>query len=256
MSPGSSHSCLPHSATHTHVGYLSPTAPMPGGKRLRQTRLLWAWLLLGFVAGLPALDRPLRAEAPAPAIAKPADPGIAALRRYRDSGKYAQDVAQAAELARVRLREKLRDLPAGARPVIVSDIDETVLASWTSVTDEDFIWQPERFDRRARSGMQGLAPMVALYRQAREMGVAIIFVTARSDTLAEATAQNLATVGLGDYARLILKPAGAPDDFKAEERRKIRESGYTVLLYLGDQPGDLSGKAEDDILIPNPFYTL
>lgn len=192
------------------------------------------------------------------ALALPAgtDPGAQALRRYHQSGRYAQGVAQAAELALVRLKEKMLHLPAGARPAIVSDIDETVLSSWPSIHASGFTWQPERFDRLAHEGMQALAPMVALYRQVREMGVEIFYVTARGEDLAAATARNLAAEGLGDYTALILKPAGAPHDFKAAERLKIREAGYTILLHLGDQLGDLSGNPEDDILLPNPFYTL
>ena len=46
-------------------------------------------------------------------------------------------------------------------------------------------------------------------------------------------------------------------DFKAPERRRIAENGYTILLTIGDQQSDLDGGyAEKTFKLPNPVYTL
>jgi hypothetical protein len=46
-------------------------------------------------------------------------------------------------------------------------------------------------------------------------------------------------------------------DFKAPERRKISEQGYTIVLSLGDQDSDLEGGyAERTFKLPNPVYFL
>ena len=46
-------------------------------------------------------------------------------------------------------------------------------------------------------------------------------------------------------------------DFKAPERRKIAERGYTIVLSLGDQESDLKGGyAERTFKLPNPVYYL
>jgi hypothetical protein len=46
-------------------------------------------------------------------------------------------------------------------------------------------------------------------------------------------------------------------DFKAPERRKIKERGYTIVLSLGDQESDLKGGyAERTFKLPNPVYYL
>jgi acid phosphatase len=60
---------------------------------------------------------------------------------------------------------------------------------------------------------------------------------------------------------LILLPDGAhfvsAVDFKAPERRKIKERGYTIVLSLGDQESDLKGGyAERTFKLPNPVYYL
>ena len=46
-------------------------------------------------------------------------------------------------------------------------------------------------------------------------------------------------------------------DFKAPERRKIAEQGYSILLSMGDQASDLEGGfAERTFKLPNPVYYL
>ena len=45
--------------------------------------------------------------------------------------------------------------------------------------------------------------------------------------------------------------------FKAAERKKITERGYTIILNMGDQQSDLAGGfAEKTFKLPNPGYLL
>ncbi len=64
-----------------------------------------------------------------------------------------------------------------------------------------------------------------------------------------------------EWERVILLPEGgsfkSAADFKAPERRKLTEEGYTILLSIGDQQSDLSGGyAERTFKLPNPVYFL
>jgi hypothetical protein len=46
-------------------------------------------------------------------------------------------------------------------------------------------------------------------------------------------------------------------DFKAPERRRLTEQGYTILISIGDQQSDLDGGfAERTFKLPNPVYFL
>ena len=46
-------------------------------------------------------------------------------------------------------------------------------------------------------------------------------------------------------------------DFKALERRKLTEEGFTILVSIGDQQSDLAGGyAERTFKLPNPVYFL
>ena len=105
-----------------------------------------------------------------------------------------------------------------------------------------------------------LAPTLGLVRRARELGVAVFFITGRPRDLRPATERNLRTQGYV-WQRVILLPPGAhfasAVDFKAPERRKIAELGYTILLTMGDQQSDLDGGyAEKTFKLPNPVYFL
>ena len=107
---------------------------------------------------------------------------------------------------------------------------------------------------------RALAPTVALVRRARELGVAVFFVTGRPPELREATERNLREQGY-EWDGVVLQPAGASFasavDFKAPERKRIAERGYTILLSMGDQQSDLDGGyAERTFKLPNPVYFL
>jgi acid phosphatase len=100
-----------------------------------------------------------------------------------------------------------------------------------------------------------------VYNTAKDRGVAIFFITGRSETQREATERNLADVGYTGYARLIMEPIGAhyfsAADFKAPQRQAIEQEGYTIVANMGDQPSDLDGGfAERTFLLPNPFYRI
>jgi acid phosphatase len=80
------------------------------------------------------------------------------------------------------------------------------------------------------------------------------------ENLREATDRNLRQAGYRP-AGLILEPDNArfasAADFKAPERRKLIDQGYTVLLSMGDQQSDLDGGyTEKTFKLPNPVYFL
>jgi acid phosphatase len=105
-----------------------------------------------------------------------------------------------------------------------------------------------------------LAPTLALARRARELHVAVFFISGRPPNLRDATERNLAAQGY-QWDRVILLPEGtsfaSAVDFKAPERRKLSEEGFTILLSMGDQDNDLKGGyAQKTFKLPNPVYFL
>lgn len=189
---------------------------------------------------------------------------------YHDGGAYLRDLAevdaQAADWLALRA-------PHVSRPALVLDIDETSLSNWTEIKANGFghfdggacdalprgpcgfeAW--ERLERAP-----ALAPTLALYRRARQLGIAVFFVTGRHADAAGDTATNLRQAGFADWDGLFLEPRGSrfasAADFKAPVRAAIERQGYTILASVGDQRSDLDGgHAERGYLLPNPFYFI
>ncbi len=228
--------------------------------------LLAAVLCLAACAAEPAI-------APSPADwTQPANLGQGALRAlaYHDSGAYLHDLAEvdaeAADWLAVRA-------PHVSRPALVLDIDETSLSNWAEIKANGFGHfndgtcdalprGPCGFDAWARlERAPALPPTLALYRRARQLGIAVFFVTGRHADMTNATAANLRQVGYRDWDGLLLEPQGShfasAADFKAPTRAAIEKQGYTILASVGDQRSDLDGgHAERGFLLPNPFYFI
>ena len=116
-------------------------------------------------------------------------------------------------------------------PAVVFDADETLLLNHE---DDD-------------SGM--FAPnggVVALYNQARDLGIPAYVVTARrkSPWAASYLRRQLSRIGVDDVERVYMVNRAYDDDesasrFKMDARRRIRDHhGHRILLNVGDQVSD------------------
>jgi acid phosphatase len=185
---------------------------------------------------------------------------------YVDSGRYDREVAKIVAAARLWLDRRSR---TAVKPAIVLDIDETALSdwpalrinSWTRINDGPCDLKKGPCGIRAWQAMaqsQAIAPTLALARRARELGVEVFFITGRPERLREPTERNLREQGF-EWKAVVFRTENdglaTVVDFKAPERRKITEQGYTIILNLGDQESDLKGGyAERTFKLPNPVY--
>jgi predicted secreted acid phosphatase len=209
-----------------------------------------------------------------PTTARPVEspPSLVEAKRqvsaYVDSGRYQADVAAVAEQARAYLTSRAS---GGGKLAIVADVDETALSNLPSLRANDygFILAGPCDLPRGPCGLGSwilkaqaapLTPLLALTRLARERGVAVFFLTGRPERLRAATEANLRAAGY-EWTGVILKPddlaAPTAAEFKAPERRKLQEQGYTIIVNIGDQTSDLEGGfAERTYKLPNPFYFI
>ena len=199
-------------------------------------------------------------------------PNLAEAKRqvseYVDSGRYEADIAAVAEQARTFLEARA---PRGGKLAIVVDIDETALSNLPSIRANDYgfiIAGPCDLPRGpcglftwiGMARAEPIKPVLALVRLARERGVAVFFLTGRPERLRGATEANLRAAGY-EWTGLLLKPddltTKSAADFKAPERKKLQDQGYTVIVNIGDQMSDLDGGlAERSYKLPNPFYFI
>src|SRR5215471_1629734 len=187
---------------------------------------------------------------------------------YIRSGHYDSDVAEITAAASAWLEKRARTV---VRPAAVFDIDETSLSNWPAyrvngwgrVTAGPCDLEAGPCGLRAwqqTAQSKAIPSTLALARRARTLGVAVFFISGRPPSLQESTERNLRAEGY-EWERVILLPEGASfksaADFKAPERRKLTEQGYTILFTIGDQQSDLAGGyAERTFKLPNPVYFL
>jgi predicted secreted acid phosphatase len=217
----------------------------------------------------------VRASAAAQSAAQPAPPrppNLFDVQRqigdYIASGRYDADAAAVVADARAWLESRAK---AAAKPAIVLDIDETSLSNWPAyringwarIVNGPCDLQQGPCGLRAYQALgqsKAIAPTLDLAKRARELGVAVFFITGRPFNLQEATERNLREQGY-EWTRVILQAEGSKFasavDFKVPERRKLTEQGYTIVLSMGDQESDLTGGyAERTFKLPNPVYFI
>ncbi len=198
------------------------------------------------------------------------------LIQYETSDQYDRDIAKVIAEAKAYLSEQRS---RKGKRAIVLDIDETSPSNWPEMQPNDFGVFPNGACTLAKDGSvlapcgliawiglgrdMAIAPTLALYSQARREGMRIFFITGRHESQRAITTTNLRNAGYtgwtdddlkmeSDNARL---PSAAY--FKSAERKKISESGYIIVLNVGDQESDLAGGfAEQTIKLPNPFYFI
>ena len=204
-----------------------------------------------------------------------------------DSGCYWADLDAQYKRAEAELAKEIAaKKPGGGVPsqlagrgaeklAIVMDIDETTLTNYCEMLREDFGYIAALFSGWETSPDAAMAIPGALrvFNEARAAGIAVFFITgrpgvrdnsARRENADEtgATAKNLATAGFHGWEGLTLRNGSertmATIEFKSEERRRIVQKGYRILMSLGDQWSDLLGDPQADVSIklPNPFYFI
>lgn len=161
---------------------------------------------------------------------------------------YAQTAAeykalcyQAYELAEMRVRENLNR--GVDRPAVVLDLDETVLdnspyTAWQVESGNPYT--PETWSEWVASAEAEAVPGAVEFLQwADSMGVDLFYVSNRSIEGLTPTMQNLRDLGVPqvDSSRVLLKTDTSD---KTERRKKVDETGATVVLYIGDNLGDYS----------------
>ncbi|MEW1634938.1 HAD family acid phosphatase [Streptomyces sp. NPDC093801] len=188
-----------------------------------------------------AVAAPASAPAPAPAAVTASAPGGNAAILGIDYATWQRDVAAVVDAARPAIEQRIAASPAGEKPAIVLDIDNSSLE-----TDFHWFWTfPTPAIEKVR----------ALTQYANERGVAIFFVTARPGIVYSLTERNLKAVGYpvtGLYVRDLPALFSQVSAYKTAKRAEIEARGYTIIANIGNNESDLvGGHAERTVKLPD-----
>jgi len=240
------------------------------------------------VAGKPAASggragaRPSVAAVGATAEAAAADPSVLVaaepmenfgVARYRledyaecvgTGGCYWADVDAQTKRAEVALDGLVARRKAGERLALVLDIDETSLSNYCEMRREDYGFLATMFNAWEVSSDADMAlpGTLRLFNRARAAGVEVFFITGRAGEQRAATAKNLEAAGYKGWKGLSLREGRQKTmptvEYKSEERKRIVDAGYRIVMSVGDQWSDLNGepRAEISVKLPNPFYYI
>ncbi|MCX5196675.1 hydrolase [Streptomyces sp. NBC_00249] len=218
---------------------------MRSTRRTRTTRTAAATVAAAaaVMALLPAgaaAAAPVAPAASAPAVSASA-PGGNAVFLGIDYATWQRDVADVVDAVRPAIEQRIAASPAGEKPAIVLDIDNTSLE-----TDFHWFWT---------SPTPAIAKVRELTRYAHDRGVAIFFVTARPGIVYSLTERNLKAVGYpvsGLYVRDLPDLFGQVSAYKTGKRAEIEARGYTIIANIGNNEGDLvGGHAERTVKLPD-----
>ncbi|MEU6209786.1 HAD family acid phosphatase [Streptomyces sp. NPDC047023] len=190
-----------------------------------------------------AAPAPVAAAAPAPvsAAASTSAPGGNAAILGIDYGTWQREVATIVDAARPAIEQRIAASPAGEKPALVLDIDNTSLE-----TDFHWFWTYPT---------PAISKVRALTQYAHARGVAIFFVTARPGIIESLTEYNLKAVGYpvsGLYVRSLPDLFDEVSEYKTSKRAEIEARGYTIIANIGNSPTDLvGGHAERTVKLPD-----
>ncbi|MFI5760673.1 HAD family acid phosphatase [Streptomyces sp. NPDC051563] len=199
--------------------------------------------VLALVPASAAQAAPAPTAAPAAAVAAvtASAPGGNAVFLGIDYATWQRDVSAVLDAARPGIEQRIAASPAGEKPAIVLDIDNSSLE-----TDFHWFWT---FPTPA------IAQVRDLTRYANDRGVAVFFVTARPGIVYSLTERNLKAVGYpvsGLYVRDLPALFGEVSAYKTAKRAEIEARGYTIIANIGNNESDLvGGHAERTVKLPD-----
>jgi hypothetical protein len=190
----------------------------------------------------------------------PNDPsaGTKSLKKFYHSGAYLAVFDNVIKAAEHYADEHAVGLDR-SKAVAIFDVDDTSLSTWEILESGEFTWDAQRFNAFVEGGKgKRLEPALRMFAKLKSLGVPVVFLTSREERLRSVTEKNLNSEGFAGFAELVMKPDGArvsTRDFKDAAREKIKSSGRTIFLSLGDHMEDLDApQTAGNFLVPDPFY--
>jgi predicted secreted acid phosphatase len=198
---------------------------------------------------------------PVAAATDPTSKSAAEIRQYRTSGDWAKDVAKQAKLAKAWLKQRTQAKHAPKKPALVLDIDETSLDNYPCFDREGGIPYDGAINAVCVTEYKAPAikPVRSLFKLARQLKVAVFFITGRPEQIRAGSLDNLRAAGYTGKYELHMRPADYTSESavpaKRASRKAIQKRGFKIIANVGDQQSDLKGGfSERTYKLPNLIY--
>lgn len=193
------------------------------------------------------------------------------INTYYSSGAILRDQREIAMEARNWTKKWVRDTcdsikksqVRSCKVAAVFDIDDTLLSSYPTLSSNSpaFTFSQEAFDAAAtQCTATVIAPVKNLYLSLQRMGMSMVLLTGRNESLRAGTENCLRQAGITDWETLIMRAPGSTDPadvYKFKARAALEKLGLRIGPSVGDQISDMSlGALEHGFLIPNPMYLI
>lgn len=178
--------------------------------------------------------------------------------KYYKEGFYGKETYDVIDEALAEVTE----LNFPSNPAAVFDVDETVLSNYEHIKEVDFgyakpMWHDWLLSAKAKS----IPQTKKLYDYFIDNNISVIFLTARPESVYDATYKNLKTQGYSTFDTLICKNGEeqklSSAHFKQIQRNRLEANGYNIIATIGDQWSDLEGEHTGiKVKIPNYIYEI
>jgi predicted secreted acid phosphatase len=210
---------------------------------------------------LVALTALLLAMVPIAGATDPTGQSADQIREFRESGDWNRAIVRQVKKAKAYLKQRTGARNAPKKPALVLDIDETSLDNYPCFDREGGIPYDGGVNAACVTAYDAPAikPVRSLFRLARELKVAVFFVTGRPEQIRAGSLRNLRSAGYTGKYELHMRPADYERESavpaKRASRRAIQRRGFRILANVGDQQSDLKGGfSERTYKLPNPIY--
>jgi predicted secreted acid phosphatase len=211
--------------------------------------------------GLVVITALLLAIVPIASATDPTGQSVAEISEYRESGDWSRAIVKQVRKAKAYLRQRTQSERAPKKPALVLDIDETALDNYPCFEARGGIPYDDLVNAQCVTAFDAPAikPVLSLFKRARDLKVAVFFITGRPVQIREGSLDNLRSAGYTGKYELILQPEGYDKPsrvpFKSGARKQIQKRGFKILANVGDQQSDLKGGfSERTYKLPNPIY--
>jgi predicted secreted acid phosphatase len=211
--------------------------------------------------GLVVILALLLAIVPVAAATDPTGRSAEQIREYYDSGAWNRGVVKQVKKAKAYLKQRTQGRKAPKKPALVLDIDETSLDNYPCFVARGGIPYDSGINAQCVTAYDAPAikPVLSLFKRARELKVAVFFITGRPEQIRDGSLDNLRAAGYTGKYELHLRPADYESESaipaKRASRKAIQRRGFKILANVGDQQSDLKGGfSERTYKLPNPIY--